>query len=258
MPQLYDKIGGSYGQTRVTDPLIAEPVWRELGDAQTVLNVGAGTGSYEPPDRHVVAVEPSATMREQRRAGAAKCIAASAESLPFPDASFDAAMSIASHWHWPDEARGFAEMRRVARDRIVVLTVDRARADDFWLTAEYLPTAHALWRPVEETAAMIGVCEVVVIPISAGCADGFYQAFWRRPHAYLDDSIRKTMAVFARLDPIERNLGLERLRADLDAGRWRERHADLLKRDEIDLGLRLLVHLKGSERSRGSLAPETP
>ncbi len=242
MSQLYDEIGKSYTLTRATDPRIAKMIWRELGNATTVLNVGAGTGSYEPHDRKVLAVEPSEAMRAQRRLDAAKCVAGVAESLPFHDGSFDVVMSIASHWHWRDQARGFAEMRRVAQNRVVVLTIDRTKADEFWLTDKYLPNAHALWRPAEETAELLGPCDVTVVPIPADCVDGFYHAYWRRPHVYLDEAVRNTMAVFACLDPAEKDEGLRRLRSDLEAGSWHQRYSHLLECNELDLGLRLLVH----------------
>ncbi len=139
--QLYDTIGATYTVTRRTEPRIAEQVWAALGDARTVLNVGAGTGSYEPADRDVTAVEPSAVMRAQRPAGAAPCVAAAAESLPFADQSFDAAMAFATIHHWPDPIAGLREMRRVAR-RVVVFTHDTSDTGwlrRFWLTRDYLP-----------------------------------------------------------------------------------------------------------------------
>src|ERR671925_1066899 len=134
--QLYDTIGGTYSVTRRTEPRIAAQVWAALGDARTVLNVGAGTGSYEPSDREVTAVEPSAVMRAQRPAGAARCLAATAESLPFEDQSFDAAMALSTVHHWPDPVAGLREMRRVAR-RVVVFTYDASDTgwrERFWLT----------------------------------------------------------------------------------------------------------------------------
>src|SRR5204862_5043469 len=139
--QLYDAIGSAYPATRRTEPRIAARIWDALGDARTVLNVGAGTGSYEPPDRDVTAVEPSAVMRAQRPPGAARCVAAAAESLPFADQSFDAAMAFSTVHHWQDPIAGLREMRRVAR-RVVVFThdsSDTAWRDRFWLTRDYLP-----------------------------------------------------------------------------------------------------------------------
>jgi hypothetical protein len=142
--QLYDTIGTTYTVTRRTEPRIAAQVWAALGDARTVLNVGAGAGSYEPPGRDVIAVEPSAVMRAQRPAGAAPCVDATAESLPFEDQSFDAAMAMATIDHWPDPIAGLREMRRVAR-RVVVFTCDASDPDRFWLTRDYLPEHVGLW-----------------------------------------------------------------------------------------------------------------
>src|SRR6185312_15670513 len=175
---LYDTIGATYTVTRRTEPRIAAQVWAALGEARTVLNVGAGTGSYEPPDREVTAVEPSAVMRAQRPAGAARCVAASAESLPFEDQSFDAAMAFATVHHWQDPIAGLREMRRVAR-RVVVFTRDSSDAGwrgRFWLTRDYLPEVADLvaGRPsLKELAGSIGARqEPVLIPWD--CVDGFF------------------------------------------------------------------------------------
>src|SRR5213595_531253 len=162
--ELYDSIGATYTVTRRTEPRIAAQVWAALGDARTVLNVGAGTGSYEPSDREVTAVEPSAVMRAQRPAGAARCVADTAESLPFADQSFDAAMAFATVHHWKDPIAGLLEMRRVAR-RVVVFTCDTTD-QRFWLTRDYLPELAA--SPVclaSELACAIGArMEPVLIP----------------------------------------------------------------------------------------------
>ena len=183
--QLYDTIGAAYTVTRRTEPRIAARVWAALGDARTVLNVGAGTGSYEPSDRDVTAVEPSAVMRAQRPAGAAPCVAATAESLPFEDQSFDAAMAFSTVHHWPDPIAGLLEMRRVAR-RVVVFTCDtsdRSWRRRFWLTRDYLPEVadFSVGRPslTEQARAIRARMEPVLIPWD--CADGFFEAYWRRP-----------------------------------------------------------------------------
>jgi SAM-dependent methyltransferase len=239
--ELYDSLGRGYVLNRQTDPRIASILWGQLGAARSVLNVGAGAGSYEPADRDVVAVEPSATMRAQRSSGAAVCVAGSAEALPFPDAGFDVVMTVCSDWFWPDQRAGFAQMRRVARERVLVLTVDRSAAEGFWLSREYLPHAHDLWGPFETTLENLGDCEAVTVPIPADCVDGFFHAFWARPHAYLDESVRETMAVFRRLDPREVRDGMQRLGEDLAGGAWQARNAPLSELDAIDLGYRLLV-----------------
>jgi SAM-dependent methyltransferase len=179
---LYDIIGSGYPATRRTEPRIAARIWAALGDARTVLNVGAGTGSYEPPDRDLTAVEPSAVMRAQRPAGAAPCLAAAADSLPFSDQSFDAAMAVLSDHHWPDPVAGLREMRRVAR-RVVVFNFDAEHAGDFWLARDYLPdfVALAAGHPTmtQRAEAIGGMLEPVPIPWD--CADGFFHAYWRRP-----------------------------------------------------------------------------
>jgi SAM-dependent methyltransferase len=240
-PRLYDELGERYPLARRTDPRIAAIIWGQLANAQTVLNVGAGTGSYEPLDRSVVALEPSATMRSRRPPAAGRCLAGVAEALPFPDSSFDAVMSVCSDWFWPDRRKGFAEMRRVARRRVLVFTLDRSVAERFWLSQEYLPDAHDLWGPFEATLADMGRCEILEVPVPADCRDGFFHAYWRRPDAYLDQGVRESMAVFSRLDPIQAQTGLERLAGDLATGRWHARHGDLLEREALDLGYRLLV-----------------
>ena len=200
--QLYDTIGATYTVTRRTEPRIAARISAALGDARTVLNVGAGTGSYEPTDRDVTAVEPSALMRAQRPAGAAPCVAAAAESLPFEDQSFDAAMAFATIHHWPDPLAGLREMRRVAR-RVVVFTYDASDPDQFWLNRDYLPEFAGLWagRPsLTELARAIGArAEPVLIPWD--CADGFYEAYWRRPEAYLDEDVRLGVSVWDGVGP---------------------------------------------------------
>jgi SAM-dependent methyltransferase len=243
--QLYDTIGATYTVTRRTEPRIAAQVWAALGDARTVLNVGAGTGSYEPPDRDVTAVEPSTLMRAQRPADAAPCVAAGAERLPFEDQSFDAAMAFATVHHWQDPIAGLREMRRVAR-RVVVFTHDSSDTGSrrrFWLTRDYLPEVAELvaGRPsLTEQASAIGArMEPVLIPWD--CADGFFEAYWRRPEAYLDDHVRRGISVWARVGPDAEQRAVRSLRDDLASGRWAERNRDLVDLEAAELGLRLLI-----------------
>jgi DNA-binding transcriptional MerR regulator len=242
--RLYDAIGGAYPATRRTDPRIAAQVWAALRDARTVLNVGVGTGSYEPPDRDVTAVEPSAVMRALRPKGAAPCVAASAESLPFADQSFDAAMTFSTVPHWRDPVAGLREMRRVAR-RVVVYTYDPrefAWSRRFWLTRDYLPEAAGLADPdwLPRLAGAIGArTEPVLIPWD--CADGFFEAYWRRPEAYLQEHVRRACSVWTRVGPEAEQRAVAALREDLDSGRWAERNQDLADLDAAELGLRLLV-----------------
>jgi SAM-dependent methyltransferase len=243
--RLYDTIGAAYTVTRRTEPRIAAQVWAALGDARTVLNVGAGTGSYEPPDRDVTAVEPSAVMRAQRPAGAARCVAATAESLPFEDQSFDAAMAFSTIHHWQDPIAGLREMRRVAR-RVVVFTFDASETgwlNRFWLTRDYLPEVANLLtgRPsLTELAGAIGArVEPVLVPWD--CADGFFEAYWRRPEAYLDEGVRRGVSVWTIVGPDAEQRAVRSLRADLASGRWAERNRDLAGLDAAELGLRLLI-----------------
>lgn len=241
-PQLYDTIGTTYTVTRRTEPRIAGQVWAALGEARTVLNVGAGTGSYEPPDREVLAVEPSAVMRAQRPPDAAPCIAAAAERLPFDDKSFDAAMAIATTHHWQDPIAGLRELKRVA-DRVVVFTFDFDRLNDFWLTRDYMPEVPGLivgYPSLNEQVDAIGArTEPVMIPWD--CADGFYEAYWRRPEAYLDDNVRRGISVWSRIGPEIEDRAVRSLRDDLASGHWADRNRDLLHLEAIDLGIRLLV-----------------
>jgi SAM-dependent methyltransferase len=243
MAARYDSIGRSYTVTRQTEPRIAARIWDALGDARTVVNVGAGTGSYEPPDREVTAVEPSAVMIAQRPRGAAPAVQASAEDLPFADDAFDAAMAVLTLHHWSDWRAGCAELRRVARDRVVVFSWDPSYRGRMWLSAEYFPTMS--WQDVsafpslEDQAAALDA-EVEVVPIPWDCRDGFFSAFWRRPEAYLDPAVRAGISTMARRED-QLAEGLARLRADLDSGEWARRHGDLLELEEIDLGYRLLV-----------------
>jgi SAM-dependent methyltransferase len=243
--QLYDTLGATYTVTRRTEPRIAAKIGAALGDVRTVLSVGAGTGSYEPLDRDVTAVEPSALMRAQRPAGAAPCVAAVAESLPFEDQSFDAAMAFSTLHHWQDPIEGLREMRRVAR-RVVVFTFDGTDAGwrrRFWLTRDYLPEVADLLvgRPsLGEQARAIGArVEPVLIPWD--CADGFFEAYWRRPEAYLDDHVRRGVSVWAKVGPSAEQRAVHSLRDDLASGRWAERNCDLVDLEAAELGLRLLI-----------------
>ncbi|MFD6418099.1 MerR family transcriptional regulator [Streptomyces sp. NPDC060194] len=243
--RLYETIGSDYPATRRTEPRIARQVWDALGDARTVLNVGAGTGSYEPADREVTAVEPSAVMRALRPADAAPCVAATAEQLPFADGSFDAAMAFSTLHHWSDPVAGLREMRRVAR-RVVVFTHDASAAGwhrRFWLTRDYLPEVARLVAdrpPVTELARAVGArLEPVLIPWD--CADGFLEAYWRRPEAYLEEHVRRAVSMWTRVGPAAERRAVDGLREDLDSGRWAERNADLADLDAAELGLRLLV-----------------
>ena len=240
----YDRLGRTYSVTRRADPRIAGIIARALEDAQSVVNIGAGTGSYEPPQT-VVAVEPRA-MIAQRPARAAPPAQAVAEHLPLRDNCVDAALAVLTIHHWTDVAAGIAEMRRIARHRIVVLTWDPAKmSTDFWLLSEYLPAAAradaALAVPLDRLTALLGNAVVTPVPVPHDCTDGFGAAFWRRPAAYLDPAVQAGMSLMTLISPQLLHPGLERLAADLASGRWAKEHADLLHRDELDLGYRLVI-----------------
>ncbi len=242
--ELYDTIGATYAVTRHTEPRIATQVWAALGDARTVLNVGAGTGSYEPADRYVVAVEPSALMRSQRRSDAPTCLAGSAEHLPFAAQSFDAAMAFSTIHHWQDPIAGLREMRRVAR-RVVVFAFDTSDPSQFWLTRDYLPEAAAsracrVLASLPELARAIGA-RMEPVPVPWDCTDGFFEAYWRRPEAYLDENVRRGISVWTAVGPEAEARAVHSLRNDLASGRWAERNRNLVALDAAELGARLLI-----------------
>ncbi|HEX4306549.1 MAG TPA: class I SAM-dependent methyltransferase [Solirubrobacterales bacterium] len=234
---LYDRIGRGYALARKTDPRIAAAIEEALGDAGTVLNVGAGAGSYEPEGREVTAVEPSAEMIAQRPAGAAPVVRASAEALPFEDDGFDAAMALQTVHHWPDMEAGLAEMRRVAR-RTLILTNEAGPADDLWLN-EYFPGAPRGGRTKRVTACLEGAT-VTPVPVPRDCADLFFWALWARPELFLDDQVVQSMWIWNIMDPEQRQAGRERLAADLADGSWDRRHGALREADALDVGLRIV------------------
>jgi SAM-dependent methyltransferase len=245
---LYDRIGIGYAAYRRPDPRIAARIAAALGAARTVLNVGAGAGSYEPVDRRVIAVEPSIEMVRQR-AQPTPVIRASADRLPFRDGSFDATLAILTIHHWPDWRQGLHEMRRVARDRVVLFTWDPAHPG-FWLVQDYFPEIVQIDRPhfpsLSEIEQALGSTTVEEVPIPWDCADGFLGAYWRRPWSYLDAGARGAISTFTKLADVEP--GLRRLRIDLADGTWERRHAPLLALSELDIGYRLIVGSKDLER----------
>jgi SAM-dependent methyltransferase len=239
---LYDTIGEGYAALRQTDPRIADQLWAALGDAETVLNVGAGAGSYEPPGREVVAVEPSEVMRRQRPPTAARCVAGTADALPFGDQSFDVAMAVLSDHHWPDPLAGLREMQRVAR-RVVVLQWDSGRIADFWLVRDYLPefVSLAMAGPTLKEKARLLEASVQVVPIPWDCHDGFFHAFWRRPQAYLDPAVRQASSPWAQVGRAVEDRAVAALAADLATGLWQQRNSQITDLESIDLGARLLI-----------------
>ena len=239
----YELGGAGYAERRRTDPRIAARVHDALGPARTVLNVGAGTGSYEPADRQVTAVEPSATMRAQRPAGR-PAVDAVAERLPFADASFDAAMAVLTVHQWTDLDRGLRELRRVSRGPVVILTFDPDALEEFWL-ADYLPELMAGERrrfpSPARLARVLGGGQVSELAIPLDCADGFLEAYYGRPEAFADPAVRRSQSSWSFLDPVLAERGLARLRADLASGEWDRRYGALRSQPEFAGSLRLVV-----------------
>jgi len=242
MTQLYDEIGVGYERYRRPDPRIAAAITDALGTADSVLNVGAGAGSYEPRDRTVVAVEPSRAMIRQRPAGSAPVVQASATHLPFADTAFAASLAVLTVHHWPDRARGLTELSRVSRQRVVILTWDPAFSG-FWLVDDYFPEIGVIDRPIfpaiDELGRALGTVECRPQLIPHDCTDGFLGAYWRRPDAYLDPGVRGAISTFSKIADVES--GLTRLRRDLENGTWQRRHGHLLSERETDLGYRLVI-----------------
>lgn len=241
MDQTYDRIGIGYADHRRPDPKITFLIAAALGDAKTVVSVGAGAGSYDPIDRTVVAVEPSAVMIAQRPPASAPVVRAEAENLPFHEGSFDAALAILTVHHWRDMSGGLSEMCRVAEHRIVV-TFDPEAHSDHWLV-DYIPELRRVFMaspPVEWIAELIGATSTACVPLRHDTPDGMTVAYWRRPRAYLDPAVRAAGSAFHQIDPSALRRGLDRLETDLASGRWHARYSHLLQVEELDVGLRLV------------------
>jgi SAM-dependent methyltransferase len=243
---LYDGIGKEYRNYRIPDDRIAAIVSRELADARAIVNIGAGVGSYEPDDKKVIAVEPSRVMIDQRRKHKAPIVQACAEALPFRQDTFDCAMAILTIHHWSDIERGLQEAVRVAKGKIVLLTWI-GFTSHFWLL-DYLPQIksidESMFPSLEQLSSWIGPVRSVVVPIPRDCTDGFLCAYWRRPEAYLDEEIRSAISTFSRVYNIEE--GLKRLKNDISTGLWHERYGDLLEKNEIDFGYRVVISGAGT------------
>jgi SAM-dependent methyltransferase len=241
---LYDRIGTGYQATRRADPHVAALILDALGDARSVVNVGAGTGAYEPADREVLAVEPSATMIAQRPRGSAPVIHATAEELPLEDDSFDAALAVNTVHHWLELPAGLRELRRVARRRIVIFLRDPRRGASFWLVEDYLPVlenSERISSIVETIEQELGPITEAPVPLPRDCRDGLFSAYWARPERYLDPETRRNISNFALADDADLTEGLARLADDLDSGAWDRRYGQLRSLAELDLGHRLLV-----------------
>jgi len=239
----YDYIGTSYSSHRRPDWRIAKIIDSALLDAVSVVDIGSGTGSYEPKRRRVVAVEPSRTMISQRPSHAATVLQGIAERLPFPDLAFDAALAVLTLHHWSDASKGLSEMGRVAR-RQVILTWDPAVFARFWFVREYLPdlaTADARKATLEAVSSALNVTAIFPVLVPSDCTDGFGGAYWRRPACYLDPGARRAISGFSLCREEAVNRALTRLAADLESGLWAERHQALCTLKELDVGYRLIV-----------------
>lgn len=241
MQTLYDTIGTRYSTYRRPDPGIARAVHAELRQAATIVNLGAGVGSYEPGDRDLIAVEPSRLMISQRPTSGPPVVQARAELVPFRDDAFDVAMAILSIHHWSDIERGLLEARRVAKHRVVLLTWI-GFGQDFWLL-DYLPQIRQIDEPlfpsIEDLAQILGPLRVIPVPFSHDCTDGFLCAYWRRPYAYLDEGVRGAISTFSRVRDFEG--GLRSLEKDLRSGEWKQRYSHLFHFESMDYGYRVVV-----------------
>ena len=246
LPPLYDRIGEGYSQRRRPDPRLAAAILEALGPAERVVNVGAGSGSYEPRDRWVVAVEPSTVMIAQRPAGAAPVVRAQAEALPFGDDAFEAGLAVLTIHHWKDPLAGLRELRRVVRKRVVLVTWDPAAATRLWLVQRYLPELVDLDRVLfpqlgRVTAEVLGPLERRPLPVPWDCVDGFLGAYWRRPEAYLDPSVQAGISSFQRIAPAVVARGMRELSEDLASGKWDEEFGHLRSQESLDAGYCILI-----------------
>lgn len=242
----YDAIGRDYAAYRVPDPRLGRALTDALGDARTVLNVGAGTGAYEPTGRAVVAVEPSRLMAAQRPPHLSGAVLATAERLPFTDSSFDAAMAVLTIHHWTEPQQGIRELVRVARRRVALLTIDISACADFWLYRDYLPhqleADRQIFPTIDDLRRWLGPrTTVAAVPVSRDCSDGFLLTFWSRPEALLDPAARRATSGFALMDDADERRVVDALCGDLASGRWDRRHGHLRDADAYDGGLRLVV-----------------
>jgi SAM-dependent methyltransferase len=243
----YDTIGTGYAATRREDPGLRARIHAALGDARTVVNVGAGAGSYEPRDRHVVAIEPSDVMAAQRPPGLAPAIRATAAALPLRDGAVDAAMAILTIHHWDDDCeRGVRELRRAARGPVVILTFDAEVSGQMWLTREYLPEVAELDRrifppPAQVAAWLGGDVATKVVPIPHDTPDWTFGAFWAHPERVLDARARAATSGFARTDAAVVDRVVDAVARDLASGAWDERFGHLRELEAFDAGMRLIV-----------------
>jgi SAM-dependent methyltransferase len=238
----YSSHSTGYANARRPDPRIAATIRAALAGCQSVANIGAGAGSYEPGGLDVIAIEPSWSMLIQRSPNSAPAVQGRAESLPLRDGAVDAALAVLTLHHWQAPAQGLSECLRIARQRVLLLTFDSTAGAAFWLTKDYFPEIHdwdkKRFPTIEQLRGWLGPITVESIPVPADCIDGFLGAYWRRPWAYLDAQVRSGMSTFAKIQRVEE--GLKQLRRDLESGDWQQRYGHLLSLDELDIGYRLV------------------
>jgi SAM-dependent methyltransferase len=241
MDAIYDDIGNNYSVTRCTDPKIAKQLYEELHGATRIVNIGAGTGSYEPGNIEVVAVEPSSVMISQRKVGSPRVEQAFAEKLPFENSSFSHAMTVLSMHHWQNRARAFQEINRVATEKFVSITWD-PKSEPFWLTRDYFPEIYEMDKRIfpglEEFNEYFDEVTIQTLQIPSDCQDGFLTAFWKRPEAYLSSQVRQAMSPFSKIKNLSK--GLQKLEEDLASGAWARKNHALLGLSSLDVGYRLI------------------
>lgn len=241
MEALYDSIGSNYAKLRKPDQRIAAAIEHKLNDAKTILNIGAGTGSYEPTNREVTALEPSSVMIAQRSIRAASVIQANAENLPFSDKSFDISLAILSIHHWKDQIKGLCEMKRVSRRQL--LFTWNPLHPGFWLTQIYFPEILAIDKSIFPKFSLIerilGPLVIEHGPIPADCTDGFGSAYWNRPEAYLSHEVRSAMSSFNKITQLKE--GIAKLKQDIECGEWDRKYGHLRQRNELDVGFAILT-----------------
>jgi SAM-dependent methyltransferase len=244
MASLYDTIGTRYSEYRRPDARIAAAIVAQIGQSKSIVNLGAGVGAYESNERNLIAVEPSRVMISQRPKNGSTVVQACAESLPFKDGAFDVATAFLTIHHWSDIEKGLWEALRVAKKQLVLLTWI-GFVEDFWLL-DYLPQIKEVDEPlfpsIEQLDRLLNSMRVFALPIPHDCTDGFLCAYWRRPHAYLDEGARSAISTFSRIAHV--NAGLQRLQKDLESGRWHQRYGHILNQKSMDFGYRIVVSSK--------------
>ncbi len=233
----YDEIGINYALKRKSDPRIASQILERLEGAQKVVNIGAGTGSYEPEHIDLIAVEPSIEMINQRSSNAHSVVQGSAESLPFPNNSFTHALTILSMHHWVNREQAFKEINRVATEKFIAITWN-PDSDPFWLTRDYFPEIFDLdkriFPNIKEFESHFDNIEIDPLLIPEDCIDGFLAAYWKRPSAYLDVNVRNSISSFSKISNLSK--GLDKLKSDIDSKKWFHTNESILSKSMLDAG----------------------